>query len=120
MTCEVVQGERGPKVSSILSVEPPAAKPGPADRSRSFGARYPAPHTNAPPPADMALPGTVKFFDPARGFGFIVPDGAAAEVFVHASVLFRSSMTDLLPGQRVFIRAESVPRGLQATQIEPL
>ena len=120
VTCEIVQGDRGPQVSSILSVEPPAGRPGPADRSRSFDARYAAPQTDAPPPADMALPGTVKFFDPARGFGFIVPDGAAAEVFVHASVLFRSGMTDLLPGQHVFVRAESVPRGLQATQIEPL
>ena len=35
-------------------------------------------------------------------------------------VLFGSGMTDLLPGQRVFVQAESVPRGLQATRVEPL
>ena len=114
MTCEVTQGDRGPQVSQIFSVEPPAARHGPADRNRSFDTRY------AAPSADMALPGTVKFYDPARGFGFVVPDGAGAEVFVHASVLLRSGMTDLAPGQRVFVRAESVPRGLQATDIEPL
>ena len=68
----------------------------------------------------MELPGTVKFFDPARGFGFVVPDSGGREVYVHSSVLFRSGMTDLAPGQRVFVRAESVPRGLQATDIEPL
>ena len=49
-----------------------------------------------------------------------MPDKGGREVFVHSSVLFRSSMTDLLPGQRVLLRAESVPRGLQATWIEPL
>ena len=63
---------------------------------------------------------TVKFFDPARGFGFVMPDGGGAEVFVHSSVLFRSGMTDLLPGQRVVVRAERAARGLQARGIEPL
>ena len=120
VTFEVVQGDRGPQVSSILSVEPPAAGPGPADRGLSFDTRYPGLRADALPPADMALPGTVKFYDPAREFGFVVPDRGGAEVFVHASVLFCSGMTDLLPGQRVFVRAESVPRGLQATDIEPL
>ena len=68
----------------------------------------------------MELPGTVKFFNRARGLGFVVPDEGGREVFVHSSVLFRSGMTDLEPGQRVFVRDESVPRGLQATGIEPL
>ena len=68
----------------------------------------------------MELAGSVKFFDLARGYGFVVPDEDNREVFVHVSVLFRSGMTDLVPGQRVFVRVESVPRGLQATDIEPL
>ena len=72
------------------------------------------------PPADIELPGTVKFFDPALRFGFVVPDRGGREVFVHSSELFPSGMTDLEPEQRVFVRAESVPRGLQATEIEPL
>ncbi|MCY4431523.1 MAG: cold shock domain-containing protein [Rhodospirillales bacterium] len=55
-----------------------------------------------------------------KGFGFVVPDSGDAEVFVHSSVLFRSGMTDLEPGQHVFIRVESGPRGLQAMRIEPL
>ena len=115
VTCETVQGDRGLQVSRILSVEPPAPEPGPVDR-----ARYPDSQAGAPPSSVMELPGTVKFFDPARGFGFVVPDEGGREVFVHSSVLFRSGMTDLLPGQRVLVRAQSVPRGFQATQIEPL
>ena len=120
VTCEIVPGDRGPQVSRILSVEPPAAGHGPADRGQSFPSSYPGPQTGAQPAPDMELPGTVKFFDPARGFGFVVPDAGGREVFVHSSVLFRSGMTELEPGQRVFVRAESVPRGLQATGIEPL
>ena len=125
VNCEVAQGDRGPQVSSILSVEFPPAGPGlrsggPADRGRSFDTRYPGPQTDGPGPADMELPSTVKFFDPARGFGFVVPDADGPEVFVHSSVLFRSGMTDLEPGQRVFVRVERGPRGPQATRIEAL
>lgn len=42
------------------------------------------------------------------------------ELYIHADVLRRSGMTGLAPGQRVGVRAENVPRGLQATDIEPL
>ena len=120
VTCEIVPGDRGPQVSRILAVDPQATRHGPTEHSQSFAAKYPGPQAGAQPSADMELPGTVKFFDPARGFGFVVPDGGGREVFVHSSVVFRSGMTDLAPGQRVFVRAESVPRGLQATDIQPL
>ena len=119
VSCEIVQGDRGPQASRILSVEP-ATGPGPADRGEPFDAHYPGSPAAAPASSVLELPGTVKFFDPARGFGFVVPDDGGREVYVHSSVLFRSGMTDLAPGQRVFVRAESVPRGLQATDIEPL
>ena len=119
VSCEIVQGDRGPQVSRILSVEP-VTGPVPADRGQPFDAHYPGSPAAAPASSVMELPGTVKFFDPARGFGFVVPDNDGREVYVHSSVLFRSGMTDLAPGQRVFVRAESVPRGLQATEIEPL
>ncbi len=120
VTCEIVQGDRGPQVSRIVEVGPPPTGHGPADRSQPFGARYPDPQADAPASAVVELPATVKFFDPARGFGFVVPDAGGREVFVHSSVLFRSGMTDLQPGQRVFVRAESVPRGFQATEIAPI
>ena len=120
VTCEIVQGDRGPQVSRIVEVGPPPARHGPADRSQSFDPRYPDPQPGEPSSAVVDLPATVKFFDPVRGFGFVVPDGGGREVFVHTSVLFRSGMADLEPGQRVFVRAESVPRGLQATEIEPI
>ena len=120
VACTIVQGDRGPQVLQILSVDPPIAGPGPADGSRFVDPLYPGPPAGGPPSPVTELAGAVKFFDPARGFGFVVPDADGPEVFVHSSVLFRSGMTDLEPGQRVFVRAERVPRGFQATQIEPL
>lgn len=120
VTCEVMQGDRGPQVSRILSVEPLAAIPGPAEPGGFPGARSPGQQAGSSSSPVTELTGAVKFFDPARGFGFVLPDAGGPEVFVHASVLFRSGMTDLSPGQRVIVSAERVPRGLQATAIEPI
>ena len=43
----------------------------------------------------------MKFYDPARSFGFVVPNSGARDVFVHSSVLWRSGLADLQSGQRV-------------------
>ncbi|MCR6644329.1 MAG: cold-shock protein [Terricaulis sp.] len=45
--------------------------------------------------------GTVKFFNGARGFGFITPDGGGADVFVHVSAVERAGLAALTEGQRV-------------------
>lgn len=45
--------------------------------------------------------GTVKFFDTARGFGFIRPDSGGPDVFVHVSAVERAGMGTLVEGQKV-------------------
>lgn len=48
----------------------------------------------------MAI-GTVKFFDAARGFGFIQPESGEKDVFVHKSAVERAGMETLKEGQRI-------------------
>jgi CspA family cold shock protein len=48
---------------------------------------------------DMAT-GTVKWFNAAKGFGFIQPDGGGQDVFVHISAVERAGMNDLREGQK--------------------
>ena len=48
----------------------------------------------------MAI-GTVKFFDPAKGFGFIQPESGEKDVFVHVSAVQNAGMDTLSEGQRV-------------------
>ena len=120
VTCEVVQGERGPQVSRIVDVE---STPG----NNDYPSNGPPPVSHGPAWPDRApvgpsveVSGTVKFYDPVRGFGFVVPDEGHREVFVHMSALARSGLDDLQPGQRVSVWVEEVPRGLQATELTPI
>ncbi|MCO6177097.1 cold-shock protein [Ciceribacter sp. RN22] len=45
--------------------------------------------------------GIVKFFNTAKGFGFIEPEDGAKDVFVHISAVERSGMTHLMEGQKI-------------------
>jgi CspA family cold shock protein len=49
----------------------------------------------------MRNTGTVKWFNQAKGFGFILPDGGGADVFVHVSALTKAGLQSLGEGQRV-------------------
>ncbi len=57
--------------------------------------------------------GTVKWFDPAKGFGFIQPEDGQSDVFVHISAVERSGMGSLAEGQRVTYEVVT-ERGKQA------
>jgi len=45
--------------------------------------------------------GTVKWFSPAKGYGFIAPDGGTKDAFVHISAVERTGLSTLTEGQKV-------------------
>jgi CspA family cold shock protein len=55
--------------------------------------------------------GTVKFFNPDKGFGFIAPDGGGNDAFVHISAVERAGMGTLDKDQRVSYDLEKDQRG---------
>lgn len=61
--------------------------------------------------------GTVKFFNTAKGFGFIAPDGGGKDVFVHASAVEQAGMRALSEGQRVNFNTEADARGAKAVNL---
>ncbi len=60
--------------------------------------------------------GTVKFFNAAKGFGFITPDDGSKDVFVHANNL----NGDITEGDKVSFEIEESPKGLNATNVQVL
>jgi CspA family cold shock protein len=50
--------------------------------------------------------GTVKWFNPTKGFGFIQPEDGGADVFVHISAVERAGMATLSEGQRIGFELE--------------
>jgi CspA family cold shock protein len=55
--------------------------------------------------------GTVKFFNPDKGFGFIAPETGGDDAFVHISAVERAGMRTLDKGQRVSYELEQDRRG---------
>ena len=61
----------------------------------------------------MSQTGTVKWFNPTKGFGFILPDEGGKDVFVHISAVEKAGMKTLNEGQRVSFELQE-NRGKQA------
>jgi CspA family cold shock protein len=63
--------------------------------------------------------GTVKWFNGAKGYGFIAREGAD-DVFVHYSAIQAEGFKNLDEGQQVEFSVEQGPKGLQAANVVPL
>jgi cold shock protein len=66
------------------------------------------------------MTGTVKWFNAAKGFGFITPDDGSADVFAHFSSIDGAGFRELTEGQKVDFGVEQGPKGLQAKRVKVL
>ena len=67
--------------------------------------------------AAFDLTGKVKWFDDARGFGFVASDDFGRDVFVHSTTLAASDVSGLFEGQAVSMRVVETPKGREAIEI---
>lgn len=64
--------------------------------------------------------GTVKWFNDAKGFGFISQDNGGDDVFCHYSAIQADGFRTLAEGQRVEFEVSKGPKGLQASNVRPI
>ncbi|HYG91609.1 MAG TPA: cold shock domain-containing protein [Azospirillum sp.] len=104
LVCRIVAGTRGPQVTDIIEVLDTPARP-PARRD----------HTPTGPETEVS--GTVKWFKPDKGFGFVIADDGGKDVFLHKSVLRRCNISHIGPDQRVLMHVQDAERGREATWV---
>ena len=101
-------GQRGPQVTEILSVDTSTAKPEQPRQDRMDRPRRAGPSDfRQPSGPSEEMSGTVKWYNPEKGFGFIAAEDGGKDIFVHRSAVARAGLTDLREGQR--LRVEVVP-----------
>jgi CspA family cold shock protein len=62
--------------------------------------------------------GTVKWFSDEKGFGFITPDEAGKDPFVHHTGIMGDGYRSLQEGQKVSFEAEAGPKGPKAVNVQ--
>ncbi len=106
-------GQKGLQVMEVLEVTAGSAPQGgpPPSRARD---RYPASPSDS---EGYEVQGTVKWYDSAKGFGFVAPADGGKDVFVHATALERSGVRMLADGQGVRMRVVQGRKGPEVSTI---
>ena len=104
-------GQKGMQITEILSVDTSTAQ--------QEQPRRPRPERLYQPSDQAAVEeiGTVKWYNPDKGFGFIARDRGGKDIFVHASALSRAGISELAEGQRVAVDMVEGGKGPEAVNI---
>jgi cold shock protein len=111
---QVGAGAKGAQVTRVLEVDTAGVVERP-QRPSSDGLR---PRRVTPDPSTaVSVTGKVKWFDDAKGFGFVASEDGGKDVFVHISILGPAGISHLAEGQQVTMRVVDTPKGREAISL---
>jgi CspA family cold shock protein len=109
---QIGQGQKGPQITALLEVDAssaaaPRPQRGPSTRTASGRERLDA-------TAAADIEGTVKWFNPDKGFGFVGCEDGEKDVFLHISVVERAGLRSVNEGQRLAMKVVRTQKGREA------
>jgi CspA family cold shock protein len=107
-------GQKGLQVTEVVSVDQSTAAPSRAPRAPAG----PRQDRAAPSGPMVETTGTVKWFNPTKGFGFIAPQDGGKDIFVHMSVL--GNLRTLNEGQVVRVSVRQGAKGPEAGAVSEI
>ena len=127
LSVQVGVGQKGRQVTAVLSVTAGTGAPagGGAPRPSARGPARPSGGGGGgrerPDPATAtSVEGTVKWFNPDKGFGFVACEDGEKDVFVHISIVERAGLRGLDEGQRVAMKVVKTQKGREAISLSLL
>ncbi|HUR43732.1 MAG TPA: cold shock domain-containing protein, partial [Aestuariivirga sp.] len=108
VTCEVVERQKGYQCLKVLAIDLSTAIHPVERKSRAH---------NTVAPSSGWVRAKVKWFNRARGFGFVSEGEGKPDIFVHMETLRKTAITELLPESWIYVRFGEGPKGNMAAEV---